>query len=288
MKEVAIAVLAALIGSAAARAGELNTMTAKDVINASENIAVAVPATPSPSLPVTKIPQFAKDAFKGLQECSIVDAMFIRQPDLKEAVGMLEPCMKAVSKRYGVPVSVKEAKIPDSSDLGIGLIVSGELMVGNSVLMDLDYSIKLHHGGLFGHTAYVEYRKDPREAGQAKAAELFCSVGKLELNPKDATRFNATVSDAKMTKSLRELAAKLPGGEQSLVNVTFTGPASFVVADLQKVAGTMNYDAGQFAPKLNMLGGGRAVLLLTYFRMTTSQSYDYKEVVSLGFSGCKK
>ena len=70
--------------------------------------------------------------------------------------------------------------------------------------------------------------------------------------------------------------------------MTFTGPASFVVADLQKVAGTANYDAGQFAPKLNLLGGGRAVLLLTYFRMTSGQAYDYKEVVSLGFSGCVK
>ena len=90
-----------------------------------------------------------------------------------------------------------------------------------------------------------------------------------------------------MTRSLRELAAKLPGGEQSLVNVTFSD-RSFVVADLQRVPGTANYDAVQFAPKLNMLGGGRAVLLLTYFRMTTSRSYDYKEVVSLGFSGCVK
>jgi len=124
----------------------------------------------------------------------------------------------------------------------------------------------------------------PREP---KAVELFCSVGKLELAPKDGTRYNATVNDARMTKSLRELAAKLPGGEQSLVNVTFTD-RSFVVADLQKVSGTANYDAGQFAPKLNMLSGGRATLLLTYFRMNSGQSDDYKEVVSLGFSGCAK
>ena len=288
MKKIAIAVFAALIGSAAAQAGELNTMTAKDVVKAFENIAVTMPAKPSPAVP--KIPQFAKDAFKGLQECSIVDAMFIRQPDLKEAVGMLEPCMKAVSKRYGVSVSAKEAKIPDSSGLGIGLVVSGEIMVGNPILRDLNYSIKLHHGGLFGHPAYAGYLKDARlEAGrqQSKAVELFCSVGKLQLTPKDATRYNATVNDANMTKSLRETAAKLPGGEQSLVNVTFTD-RSFMVADLQKVSGTMNYDAGQFAPKLNMLGGGRAALVLTYFRMTSSHSYDYNEVVSLGFSGCGK
>lgn len=106
-----------------------------------------------------KIPQYPKDAFKGLQECSIVDAMFIRQPDLNESVGMLKPCMKAVSKRYGVSVSVEETKRPDSSGPGIGLFVSGKLMIGNPVLIDLNYSIKIRHGGLFGHKAYVEYLK---------------------------------------------------------------------------------------------------------------------------------
>lgn len=106
-----------------------------------------------------KIPQYAKDAFKDLRECSVADALFIRQPSLKEAVDMLEPCMKAVSKRYGVTVSVKEGKMPDSADPGIGIFVRGELMIGNPVLMDLDYSIKLRRGGLFGHKAYVDYRK---------------------------------------------------------------------------------------------------------------------------------
>ncbi len=135
---------------------------------------------------------------------------------------------------------------------------------------------------------------DPRpallEAGprQPMAVELFCSAGNLELTPGDGAGYNATVNDAGMTRSLRALAAKLPGGERSLVKVTFTGPVSFVVSDLRKVAGTMNYDAGQSAPKLNMLSGGRAVLLLTYSRMTSGQPDDYKELVSLGFSGCVK
>lgn len=111
----------------------------------------------SPRVP--KIPQYAKDAFKDLKECSIADAMFIRQPSLGESVDMLKPCMKAVSKRYGVPVSAQEGKVPATADAGIGIYVRGELMIGNAVLMDLNYSIKLRHGGLFGHKAYVEYRK---------------------------------------------------------------------------------------------------------------------------------
>jgi len=106
-----------------------------------------------------RIPLNPKDAFKGLQECSIVDAMFIRQPDLKESVVMLAPCMTAVSKRYAVSVSAKEAPLPGSFDSGIGVFVSGKLLIGNSVLMDLNYSIKMRHGGFFGHRAYLQYLK---------------------------------------------------------------------------------------------------------------------------------
>jgi len=121
-----------------------------------------------------------------------------------------------------------------------------------------------------------------------KALELYCSVGKLQLTPKGGVRYNAIVNDAAMTKSLRETASKLPGGPQSLVNVSFINDTSFMVVDFQKEDGTGNYDAGQFAPKLRLLGGGRAVMVLTYFHMTGSHSYDYNEVVSLGFSGCIK
>lgn len=119
------------------------------------------------------------------------------------------------------------------------------------------------------------------------AVELFCSDGRLTLTLNDGAGYNATIDDAKMTRSLRELAAKLPGGERSLVNVTFKD-RSFVVADLRKVPGTVNYDAGQSGPRLNMLSGGRASLLLTYSGAASARSNEYRELVSLGFSGCVK
>ena len=112
--------------------------------------------------------------------------------------------------------------------------------------------------------------------------------GKLQLQFKDARRFNALVNDAGIAAALRTAAAKFYEGEQRLVNVRFTGPASFMVADLQKNADGSGYDAGQFAPKVYLLGGGRAKLVLTYFRMNNSHSYDYNEVASFEFDNCVK
>lgn len=119
-----------------------------------------------------------------------------------------------------------------------------------------------------------------------KKSELYCAGGKLQLNPKDARRFNAVINDAGMASALRSSAAKLQDGEKYLKNVVFTGPSSFVVGDLLKTSDGSGYDAGQFAPKLYLLGGGRAKLVLTYFRMTSSQSYDYLEVASFEFQNC--
>ncbi|OGR81807.1 MAG: hypothetical protein A2X32_10015 [Elusimicrobia bacterium GWC2_64_44] len=126
----------------------------------------------------------------------------------------------------------------------------------------------------------------PVAGASLKAFELYCGGGKLQLSVKDARRFNAVVNDAGIASALRSAAAKLPGGEKFLVNVVFTGPSSFMVGDLQKLKDGSGYDAGQFAPKLYLLGGGRAKLVLTYFRMTNSQAYDFREVASFEFQSC--
>ncbi|OGR51689.1 MAG: hypothetical protein A2049_10325 [Elusimicrobia bacterium GWA2_62_23] len=119
-----------------------------------------------------------------------------------------------------------------------------------------------------------------------KGYELACAGGKLQVLPKDASRFNVLVNDAAMTSALRAAAAKLFQGEQYLKNTRILTSSSFMVTDLLKQGGL--YDGGQFAPKLQLLGGGRARLTLTYFRMANSQSYEFREVISFDFSGCSK
>jgi hypothetical protein len=122
-----------------------------------------------PLVPREKIPFIAKDAFDGLQACTIVNAVFVRQPTLKEAVNMLEPCMKAVSKKYGITVSASQSLMPHTNasqqaaphgvgGQGIGILVSGQLLIGNPVLRDLNHSVnKIHGGYLLTWPAYVQY-----------------------------------------------------------------------------------------------------------------------------------
>lgn len=119
-----------------------------------------------------------------------------------------------------------------------------------------------------------------------KGYELVCAGGKLQVSAKDARRFNLMVNDASMTAALRQAAARFLQGEQYLMNTRILSSSSFMVADLMKAGNA--YDGGQFAPKLHLLGGGRARLSMTYFRMANSQSYDFREVISFDFSGCNK
>lgn len=121
-------------------------------------------------------------------------------------------------------------------------------------------------------------------APAARVSELYCGGGRLQVQAKDAGRFTAVVNDAAVTAALKAAAARFYEGEQRLLNVRFTGASSFMVSDLRKAPD--GYDGGQFAPKLRLLGGGRALLVLTYFRMNNSYAYDYSEVASFEFGGC--
>ncbi len=135
----------------------------------------------------------------------------------------------------------------------------------------------------------LKVKENPWSAARAAGAfQLTCDGARLRLTPGTAGRFNAAVNDAGMTASLRAAASRFYEGEQRLVNVKFNGASSFTVSDLQKSQDGSGYAAGQFAPRLDLLGGGRARLVLTYFRMNNSHSYDYNEVASFEFANCVK
>ena len=85
----------------------------------------------------------AGDAFAGLEECQVVDLVYVRQPSLPEAVGALTPCLEAVSKRYGasataaadqkalvIRIPVTAAESPLARDLAAGVAKRGGLLVG--------------------------------------------------------------------------------------------------------------------------------------------------------------
>lgn len=134
---------------------------------------LAKPEKPRPPLP--------KTAFGGLDECSVANARFFKQPALQEAVKMLAPCMAAVSKRYGVMVSAASGLLSKpgwrGGVPGIKILVSGELPAGSRVMDDLSFTVDtLHQGILLTYAAKVEYLGVIRPLGsqeqQAKASSL--------------------------------------------------------------------------------------------------------------------
>ncbi|MBI4656603.1 MAG: hypothetical protein HY746_07645 [Elusimicrobia bacterium] len=131
-----------------------------------------------PQVPREKIPMNPKDAFKGLDACSIVNAVFAKQPTLKEAVSMLQPCVKAVSKKYGVLVSASESFIwhtgpTISQQRAIGILVSGPLPIGNSVIRDLNHSVEIHHGYLLAYPAYVKHFGEVRTQTESQKGQNY-------------------------------------------------------------------------------------------------------------------
>jgi len=113
------------------------------------------------------------DVFKALPACTIVDAMFFRQPSMPEAIEMLNSCMQDVSARYGFQVKAGvmvspfggPGSGPQGSNRGISLVVPGNLPAGNRLLSDLRFSLKKRNNQLFGYPAGV------RQSGDAAVTE---------------------------------------------------------------------------------------------------------------------
>jgi len=116
---------------------------------------------PAPSL--TKGMPARKDAFQGLPGCSVVDAMFFKQPTMPEAIEMLSGCLQEVKARYGFPVKANimvapfggPGNAPQGSTRSISLAIPRNLPVGNRLLSDLNFSLEKRNNQLFGYPAGV-------------------------------------------------------------------------------------------------------------------------------------
>ena len=100
------------------------------------------------------------DVFQDLGACHGVDARFLVQPPLAQAVRMLESCMDALSYRYGVSIraegrefEVAQAGSPRST---IAIVVSG-MVAGTQVLEQIEDSLALRQGRLLTYpTALID------------------------------------------------------------------------------------------------------------------------------------
>ncbi len=86
------------------------------------------------------------DAFAGIQACIVVDAKFIMQPTMKDALGMLKPCLDEVSKSLNAPVFAEQA--PNG---GIEIVVLGSK--NEAVIPVLNSTLIKRNNQLFGYPA---------------------------------------------------------------------------------------------------------------------------------------
>lgn len=119
-------------------------------------------ASPIPAKSVVPPGLVPKDAFEGLEACSIVTGMYHlpRPISLQVAVQMLMPCMDAVSRKYHVGVGVGDT-IGTGYPPEIHIFVSGDagdtLPMGSIAYIDLKHSVAIRHGRLLGYRASVKY-----------------------------------------------------------------------------------------------------------------------------------
>lgn len=162
-----------------------------------------------------------KDAFGGLEPCSVLTARFIQRPALQEAVRMLAPCMEAVSQRYGVPVAAESGLLSKPNWRGgvpgIRIVVAGPLPPGSRAMDDLSLTVTgLYGGALLMHPATVsaaagvfgeasEVRIGEADSGRAievrKGADIIVT---LPANPTTGYAWKVSVTDKSFGYPVKE------------------------------------------------------------------------------------
>jgi uncharacterized protein (DUF1810 family) len=89
------------------------------------------------------------DVFAQVPACSVVDAKFIMQPTMQEALNMLKPCLEGVSRLTEAPVSANETNYGKA----IEIVVLGEK--NENVIPLLNSTVIKRQNHLFGYPATV-------------------------------------------------------------------------------------------------------------------------------------
>jgi hypothetical protein len=173
MKMSTIALCGALLSTAAAAQTafqQLQAQAGADALVRSAQIETPHAAI-QPGGELVTVPLNAKDVFA---QCQAVDAkaMSLVAWTLPQAIGVMQSCLnKSYAQSTGYAVTAKAAKFmvpmckPAPGQFGcmgmkevdgIELSISGKILTGDSVLMDLNFSIKKRGGKLLGFPASID------------------------------------------------------------------------------------------------------------------------------------
>lgn len=108
-------------------------------------------------------PFVAVDAFAGVPECRVVDAVAFRAWTLTEAQAQLAPCLAAVARRDGARIDVKigfTAQAVDGRPAQAGLLIKTDLIPAGAADRSLSSAISARGGKLLGQPVRLLARGD--------------------------------------------------------------------------------------------------------------------------------
>jgi hypothetical protein len=108
-----------------------------------------------------------KDAFAGVDECSILDIKTIRPIALDEAADMAKSCLDAVGRKYSAAIAIQGgflAAPQGDAPVSTGLLLKTDLVAGSEAHRDLLSGLSRRDGRLFGHPTRVLTRGETAPA----------------------------------------------------------------------------------------------------------------------------
>lgn len=117
-----------------------------------------------------------QDAFAGVAECRVVDARFFAPVSLEAARKMLQPCMAALSLKYGAQLeaALGTPAVQDRFNAQVEMLmlrVPASASITSPLMRDLNRALALRANRILGHRAAIERVDDKRvEALDASAA----------------------------------------------------------------------------------------------------------------------
>ncbi len=100
------------------------------------------------------IPFQAKDAFRLVEQCGMLDIKTIRPFSLKEAFELLNPCIEGINSRYGVSLKARPGIVALGGVPGI-VIETGATPIISPVMRDLHLALSNRDHRIFGHPVRV-------------------------------------------------------------------------------------------------------------------------------------
>lgn len=189
------------MGEMKAGSADFESLDIKEMMGA-QRLEIAVPQAQAAAPEAAP----ARDIFTEIKACNAVDRVFAKRPTTEEALRMLAPCMKGVTKLYGNNVYA-ESTIMNPDNIQIVVLDS---VTGKTIVEDLTAALAKRHGGLFGHKVTLSVM----DVSARTAAVSDCrDVGAMV---ETDARISARFALSRLVEGSAEYRLAVPDGEKGM------------------------------------------------------------------------